>query len=49
MLLVEQNVPLTLDTASAIYFLEKGVDPPRGDPSAESRADDAVIHQYLGV
>ncbi len=47
-LLVEQNVPLTLDTADRIYILEKGVVRHHA-PSAQLRADDAVIHQYLGV
>ena len=47
-LLVEQNVPLTLDAVARIYILEKGVVRHHA-PSAELRADAAVIHQYLGV
>ena len=47
-LLVEQNVPLTLDVGERIYILEKGVVRHHA-PAAELRADDAVIHQYLGV
>ena len=47
-LLVEQNVPLTLDASQRIYILEKGV--VRHHASATAlRVDDAVIHQYLGV
>jgi branched-chain amino acid transport system ATP-binding protein len=47
-LLVEQNVPLTLEAAERIYIIEKGV--VRHHASAEAlRANDAVIHQYLGV
>jgi branched-chain amino acid transport system ATP-binding protein len=47
-LLVEQNVPLTLDASQRIYIIEKGVVRHHA-PAAELRADDAVIHQYLGV
>jgi branched-chain amino acid transport system ATP-binding protein len=47
-LLVEQNVPLTLEAGERIYILEKGVVRHHA-PSAELRADDSVIHQYLGV
>jgi len=47
-LLVEQNVPLTLEVGERIYILEKGVVRHHA-PSAELRADDTVIHQYLGV
>jgi len=47
-LLVEQNVPLTLDASRRIYILEKGVVRHQARAS-ELRADDAVIHQYLGV
>jgi branched-chain amino acid transport system ATP-binding protein len=47
-LLVEQNVPLTLEVANRIYIMEKGV--VRHHAPAEAlRADHAVIHQYLGV
>jgi branched-chain amino acid transport system ATP-binding protein len=47
-LLVEQNVPLTLDASQRIYILEKGVVRHHA-PATALRADDAVIHQYLGV
>ena len=47
-LLVEQNVPLTLDAARRVYILEKGVVRHHGMAS-DLRADDAVIHQYMGV
>jgi branched-chain amino acid transport system ATP-binding protein len=47
-LLVEQNVPLTLAAVTRIYILEKGMVRHHA-PSAELRADDTVIHQYLGV
>jgi branched-chain amino acid transport system ATP-binding protein len=47
-LLVEQNVPLTLEASNRIYIMEKGV--VRHHAPAEAlRADHAVIHQYLGV
>jgi branched-chain amino acid transport system ATP-binding protein len=47
-LLVEQNVPLTLDACARIYLIEKGVVRHHA-ASAELRADDAPIHQYMGV
>ena len=47
-LLVEQNVPLTLDATSRCYIMEKGVVQHHA-PSADLRADHAIIHQYLGV
>src|SRR5207244_2919807 len=47
-LLVEQNVPLTLEAGQRIYIIEKGVVRHHA-PAAELRADDAVIHQYMGV
>ena len=47
-LLVEQNVPLTLEAGQRIYIIEKGVVRYHA-PAAELRADDAVIHQYMGV
>jgi branched-chain amino acid transport system ATP-binding protein len=47
-LLVEQNVPLTLEAGERIYILEKGVVRHHA-PASELRIDDAVIHQYLGV
>ena len=47
-LLVEQNVPLTLEASSRVYIMEKGVVRHHA-PAAELRANQAVIHQYLGV
>ena len=47
-LLVEQNVPLTLEVSNRVYIMEKGVVRHHA-PAAELRADHAVIHQYLGV
>jgi branched-chain amino acid transport system ATP-binding protein len=47
-LLVEQNVPLTLDASQRIYLIEKGVVRHHA-PAAELRVDDAVIQQYMGV
>ena len=47
-LLVEQNVPLTLDVSDRVYITEKGTVRHQG-PAAALRADATVIHQYLGV
>jgi branched-chain amino acid transport system ATP-binding protein len=47
-LLVEQNVPLTLAVSNRVYVMEKGVVRHQA-PAAELRADQSVIHQYLGV
>jgi branched-chain amino acid transport system ATP-binding protein len=47
-LLVEQNVPLTLEASERIYIMEKG-EVRHHAPAAELRADDTVIHRYLGV
>jgi branched-chain amino acid transport system ATP-binding protein len=47
-LLVEQNVPLTLAVSERVYIMEKGAVRHHARAS-ELRADDAVIHQYLGV
>ncbi len=47
-LLVEQNVPLTLEAANRVYIMEKGVVRHHG-PAAALRADQSVIHEYLGV
>jgi branched-chain amino acid transport system ATP-binding protein len=47
-LLVEQNVPLTLEVSQRVYFLEKGMVRHHA-ASAELHVGDAVIHQYLGV
>jgi branched-chain amino acid transport system ATP-binding protein len=47
-LLVEQNVPLTLAASQRVYIMEKGAVRYHA-PAADLRHDDAVIHQYLGV
>jgi branched-chain amino acid transport system ATP-binding protein len=47
-LLVEQNVPLTLETSQRVYIMEKGVVRHHA-PAADLRRNAAVIHQYLGV
>jgi branched-chain amino acid transport system ATP-binding protein len=47
-LLVEQNVPLTLEVAERVYVMEKGLVRHHA-PAAELRADPGIIHQYLGV
>jgi branched-chain amino acid transport system ATP-binding protein len=47
-LLVEQNVPLTLEVSRRVYIMEKGVVRHQA-AAAALRADQAVIHQYLGV
>ena len=47
-LLVEQNVPLTLDVSDRVYIMEKGMVRHHATASA-LRADAAVVHQYLGV
>jgi branched-chain amino acid transport system ATP-binding protein len=47
-LLVEQNVPLTLDASQRVYIMEKGVVRHHAVAS-ELKVGDAVIHQYLGV
>ena len=47
-LLVEQNVPLTLQVSDRCYIMEKGVVRHHA-PAADLRANAAVIHQYLGV
>ncbi len=47
-LLVEQNVPLTLDASDRVYIMEKGVVRHHAR-AADLRANHAVIHQYLGV
>jgi branched-chain amino acid transport system ATP-binding protein len=47
-LLVEQNVPLTLGVSQRVYIMEKGAVRHHA-PAAELRADQTVIHQYLGV
>ena len=47
-LLVEQNVPLTLAVSDRVYIMEKGAVRHQATAAA-LRGDDAVIHQYLGV
>ena len=47
-LLVEQNVPLTLEAASRVYIMEKGMVRHHAS-AAELQADHSVIHQYLGI
>ncbi len=47
-LLVEQNVPLTLEASRRIYIIEKGMVRHHAAAS-ELRVNDAVIQQYLGV
>ena len=47
-LLVEQNVGLTLGACNRCYIMEKGLVRHHA-PAAELRADPSVIHQYLGV
>ena len=47
-LLVEQNVPLTLASSQRIYFMEKGVVRHQA-ASSELKVNDPIIHQYLGV
>jgi branched-chain amino acid transport system ATP-binding protein len=47
-LLVEQNVPLTLGVSDRVYIMEKGLVRHHA-PASALRADATVIHQYLGV
>jgi len=47
-LLVEQNVPLTLEASRRIYFMEKGMVRHHA-LAAELKVSDPVIQQYLGV
>jgi branched-chain amino acid transport system ATP-binding protein len=47
-LLVEQNVPLTLAASQRIYIMEKGMIRHHGAASDLS-ANDAAIHRWLGV
>ena len=47
-LLVEQNVPLTLECSQRVYFMEKG-EVRHHALASELSVDDPVIHQYLGV
>jgi branched-chain amino acid transport system ATP-binding protein len=47
-LLVEQNVPLTLEASQRIYIMEKGT-VRHHCAASELKVDDALVHQYLGV
>ncbi len=47
-LLVEQNVPMTLDASNRVYIMEKGAVRHHA-PAAALKTDHAVIHQFLGV
>ena len=47
-LLVEQNVPLTLEASQRVYLMEKGAIHHEAR-SSELKVGDAVIKQYLGV
>jgi branched-chain amino acid transport system ATP-binding protein len=47
-LLVEQNVPMTLEASQRVYIMEKGAIRHHA-VSSELSVDDPVIHQYLGV
>jgi len=47
-LLVEQNVPLTLEASQRVYIMEKGA-MRHHCAASELKIDDAVVHQYLGV
>ena len=47
-LLVEQNVPLTLEVSQRVYIMEKGI-VRHHCAASEIRVDDPVIKQYLGV
>jgi branched-chain amino acid transport system ATP-binding protein len=47
-LLVEQNVPLTLAASQRIYFMEKGAVQHHAAAS-ELSVDHPIIHKYLGV
>ena len=47
-LLVEQNVALTLECSRRVYFMEKG-EVRHHAVAAELDANAAVVHQYLGI
>ena len=47
-LLVEQNVPLTLEASRRVYFIEKG-EVRHHALASELHVDDPVIRKYLGV
>ena len=47
-LLVEQNVPLTLEASQRVYFMEKGMIRHHAE-SARLSVNDPIVQQYLGV
>jgi branched-chain amino acid transport system ATP-binding protein len=47
-LLVEQNVPLTLEASQRVYIMEKG-EVRHHSAASDLKVNDAVIQQYLGV
>jgi branched-chain amino acid transport system ATP-binding protein len=47
-LLVEQNVPLTLAVSQRVYFMEKGA-VRHHSVASELKVDDPLVQQYLGV
>jgi branched-chain amino acid transport system ATP-binding protein len=47
-LLVEQNVAMTLEASQRVYIMEKGIVRHHAQAS-ELKVNDAIIHQYLGV
>jgi len=47
-LLVEQNVPLTLEASQRVYFMEKGA-VRHHCATSDIKVSDAVVHRYLGV
>jgi branched-chain amino acid transport system ATP-binding protein len=47
-LMVEQNVPLTLEASQRIYIMEKGM-VRHHCAASDIKVNDAVIHRYLGV
>ena len=47
-LLVEQNVPLTLEASQRVYIMEKGA-MQHHCAASELDVEDAVVRQYLGV
>ena len=47
-LLVEQNVPLTLEASERVYIMEKGL-VRHHCAASEIKVDDPVVRQYLGV
>ena len=47
-LLVEQNVPMTLAVSDRVYLMERGAIQYQS-PAAELSIDHEMIHKYLGV